>query len=472
MFALPLSRWLACRRFHYAWVIAGVAFLTMLTTSAALGLPGAMLLPLSGEFGWNTDQISSALALRFALFGLMGPFAAVFMERYGLRAVVTTALSLVAGGLVLSTVMSYFWQLVTLWGVVLGVGSGMTALVLGAVVANRWFDRHRGLVIGVLTASSATGQLAFLPLAAWLIQHHGWRSAVIPTVIVGTIVAVLAVALLRSHPRDLGLAPYGAEEGSAADLPASTAAPSISGAQASTAAPLATGNPAATAANTSPAPSPRPSFLAPFTVLRSVSGNRTFWVLAGTFFICGLSTNGLIQTHFITLCGDFGLAAVPAASVLAMMGAFDFVGTILSGWLSDRYDSRKLLCWYYGLRALSLFWLPHSTFTLYGLSLFAMFYGLDWIATVPPTVKLAAAEFGRERAGVVFGWIFAAHQLGAATAAYGAGLTRTLLMTYTPALYAAGLACLLAAALALTLRRSSKTPAPPTPAAVDGLAHP
>ena len=470
MFALPLSRWLARRRFHYAWVIAGVAFLAMLTTSAALGLPGAMLLPLSGEFGWNTDQISSALALRFALFGLMGPFAAVFMERYGLRAVVTTALALVAGGLVLSTVMSYFWQLVTLWGVVLGVGSGLTALVLGAVVANRWFDRHRGLVIGVLTASSATGQLAFLPLAAWLIQHHGWRSAVIPTVIVGTIVAVLAVALLRSHPRDLGLAPYGAKEGNAADAPGSTVAAST--AVGSTAGSPTAGSPTLTVASASAAPSPLPSFLAPFTVLRSVSRNRTFWVLAGTFFICGLSTNGLIQTHFITLCGDFGLAAVPAASVLAMMGAFHFVCTILSGWVSGRYDSPKLLCWYYGLRALSLFWLPHSTFTLYGLSLFAMFYGLDWIATVPPTVKLAAAEFGRERAGVVFGWIFAARQLGAAGGGYGAGLTRTLLMSYTPALYAAGLACLLAAALALTIRRSSKSPVPSTPAAVDGLAHP
>ncbi|NYE22397.1 MFS transporter [Pigmentiphaga litoralis] len=472
MFALPLSRWLARRHFHYAWVIAGVAFLTMLTTSAALGLPGAMLLPLSGEFGWNTEQISSALALRFALFGLMGPFAAVFMERNGLRAVVTTALALVAGGLVLSTGMSHFWQLVTLWGLVLGVGSGMTALVLGAVVANRWFDRHRGLVIGVLTASSATGQLAFLPLAAWLIQHHGWRWAVIPTVIVGAIVAVLAVTLLRSHPRDLGLAPYGADDATvkaAASAPASSAASAASAA--SDASPPPRSVPDATAVPGSMAP-PRPSFLAPFSVLRSVSGNRTFWVLAGTFFICGLSTNGLIQTHFITLCGDFGMAAVPAASVLALMGAFDFVGTILSGWLSDRYDSRKLLFWYYGLRALSLFWLPHSTFTLYGLSLFAMFYGLDWIATVPPTVKLAAAEFGRERTGVVFGWIFAAHQLGAAVAAYGAGLSRTLLMTYTPALYGAGIACLIAAVLALTIRRmSSATVAPPRPPVGD-LAHP
>ncbi|MNM87352.1 Major Facilitator Superfamily protein [compost metagenome] len=203
-----------------------------------------------------------------------------------------------------------------------------------------------------------------------------------------------------------------------------------------------------------PSAPPAPLTLrAPFVVLRDAARTQAFWVLAGTFFICGLSTNGLIQTHFIALCGDFGMGPVPAASALAMMGAFDFIGTILSGWLSDRYDSRKLLFWYYALRGLSLFWLPHSTFTLYGLSIFAMFYGLDWIATVPPTVKLAATAFGRERAPVVFGWIFAAHQIGAAVAAFGAGMTRTLLLTYTPALYAAGAACLVAALLALMVSR-------------------
>jgi predicted MFS family arabinose efflux permease len=196
------------------------------------------------------------------------------------------------------------------------------------------------------------------------------------------------------------------------------------------------------------------NFLGPFTILAEVASNRIFWILAASFFICGLSTNGLLQTHFISLCGDNGLSAVPAASVLAMMGAFDLVGTTLSGYLSDRFDNRKLLFWYYGLRGLSLFWLPFSTFTLYGLSLFAMFYGLDWIATVPPTVKLAAQTFGKERAGPVFGWVFAAHQLGAATAAYGAGLTRTLLLTYNPALFAAGAACLLAAVLVMRIRRA------------------
>jgi sugar phosphate permease len=405
MFAQPVSSWLHRKGFHFSWVIVAITFLTMLTSSAALGLPGALLQPLSKEFGWNTDQISSALAIRFILFGLIGPFAAIFMERFGLRNVICIALALVASCLALSTQMTQLWHLFLLWGLVLGVGTGMTALVLGAVVANRWFETRRGLVVGLLTASSATGQLIFLPAAAWLIQNYGWRMAVIPVFVSCALVAVLAFLFIRNRPHELGITAYGADPN--AVLPVVP-------------------------------PAVHMTIWEPLRVLASVTNNRTFWVLAGTFFICGLSTSGLIQTHFISLCGDYGLSAVPAAGVLAMMGAFDFVGTILSGYLSDRFDNRKLLFWYYGLRGLSLFWLPHSDFTLYGLSMFAMFYGLDWIATVPPTVKLAGAAFGRERAGMVFGWIFAAHQLGSAVAAYGAGVTRTFLLTYTPALYAAG----------------------------------
>jgi sugar phosphate permease len=423
MFAQALSDWLGRRGIHYAWVVAAITFLTALTSSAALGLPGAMMQPLGKEFGWDTGQISSALAVRFALYGLMGPFAAIFLERFGLRKVICTALLLIATGMLLVTRMTQFWHLVALWGIMLGIGSGMTALVLSAVVANRWFETRRGLVIGLLTASSATGQLLFLPFGAWLIEHAGWRSAVLPVFISCAVVAVLALCFMRNRPADIGLAPSGAASAPLQPVPA--------------------------------APQALPAFTlaTPFAVLREASASRTFWILSATFFICGLSTNGLIQTHFISLCGDSGLSAVPAASVLAMMGAFDLVGTVMSGWLSDRYDNRKLLCWYYGLRGLSLLWLPYSEFTLYGLSLFAMFYGLDWIATVPPTVKLAGAAFGRERAGMVFGWIFAAHQLGAATAAYGAGRIRTFLLTYNPALFTAGAACLLAALLVMMIRR-------------------
>ncbi|MRV71303.1 MFS transporter [Duganella sp. FT92W] len=422
MLSAALSARLERRGIHYAWVIVAVTFMTGLASSAALGLPGALLQPLSKEFGWSVDAISSALAVRFALFGLMGPFAAILMERFGLRNVVATALGLIATGSLLATQMTAFWHLVALWGVMLGVASGMTALVLSAVVSNRWFETRRGLVVGVLTASAATGQLAFLPVGAWLVQQYGWRMAVWPVFVACALVAVAAWMLMRDRPADVGLAPYGMPEGAASAAAAPGAA--------------------------------RITFGTPFAVLKEAAAHRAFWLLSGTFFICGLSTNGLIQTHFISLCGDAGLAAVPAASVLAMMGVFDLFGTILSGWLSDRYDNRKLLFWYYSLRGLSLLWLPYSEFTLYGLSLFAMFYGLDWIATVPPTVRLTAATVGREKAGMVFGWIFASHQLGAAVAAFGAGKVRALLFTYDPALFAAGAACLVAALLALAVRRT------------------
>ena len=425
MYAQLVAHSLDRRGIHYAWVIAAVTFFAMLTTSAALGLPGVMLQPLSKEFGWSIDELSSVFAVRFVLYGLLGPFAAIFIARFGLRRIMAVAACCIAAALVLATGVSQLWQLFILWGLVLGCASGMTALVLGAMIASRWFTSNRGLVVGLFAASTATGQLLFLPAGAWMIEHLGWRYAVIPVFIACVVVALLATLFMHDRPRDVGLRSYGEPEAT----PPDTAAASV---------PL--------------------NFRGPFTVLAQVSRNRTFWVLAGTFFICGLSTNGLVQTHFISLCADNGLAAVPAASVLAMMGAFDLVGTTLSGYLSDRYDNRKLLFWYYGLRGLSLFWLPYSTFTFYGLSIFAMFYGMDWIATIPPTVKLVAQEFGRERAGMVFGWVFAAHQLGSAMAAYGAGLTRTLLLTYNPALFAAGAACLVAALLIMTMRR------PPRPA--------
>ncbi|MBU6257497.1 MAG: MFS transporter [Burkholderiales bacterium] len=431
MFALPLSRWLQARGIHYAWIVAAVAFLTMLTAAATIGLPGAFLQPLAREFGWDIGQMSSALAVRFALFGLLGPFAAVLMARYGLRRIIGAAMLLIATGLALATRMHALWQFQLLWGVVLGIGSGLTALVLGATVANQWFERRRGLVMGLLTASTATGQLVFLPLAAWLIEHHGWRVAVLPTLAMCALVITLAAMLVRSRPEEIGLRPYGAD--AAAPPPAASTPPR------------------------------RPRMGDPVTALVEALRNPMFWLLAGTFFVCGLSTNGLIQTHFISLCADYGLAPVPAASVLAMIGAFDFVGTIASGWLTDRYAARRLLFWYYGLRGLSLLWLPHSDFTLYGLSLFAMFYGLDWVATVPPTMRLANQSFERARVPMIFGWVFAAHQLGGAVAAYGGGLSRTVLASYSPALYTAGVACLCAAVSMLVVR-------PRRPDAVAGAA--
>jgi sugar phosphate permease len=350
MFARAVSRWLDRWNVHYAWVVLSVVFLTMLVSSAALGLPGAFMRPFGRDFGWTTAAISSTLAVRFVLYGLLGPFAAVLIERYGLRRIVCSALCLVACGLMLATRMTAIWQLFLLWGVLLGVGSGLTALVMGATVANRWFQRSRGLALGILTASSATGQLIFLPLVAGLIERYGWRTAVFPSAVGCAAIALLAWCLLCERPEDIGRAALGERATSTRQTRADSS----------------------------------PGFNAPFKALLHAARQSTFWVLAGTFFVCGLSTSGLIQTHFISLCGDYGLAAVPAASVLAMIGGFDFIGTIMSGWLSDRFDNRKLLFWYYGLRGLSLLWLPHSAFTWYGLSLFAVFYGLDWVATVPP----------------------------------------------------------------------------------------
>ena len=418
MMSSRLAAALARRRVHYGWMIAGVTFLTMLVTAGAVGAPGVLILPLQKEFGWQNAEISSALGIRFLLFGLMAPFAAALINRFGMRRIALSALLLIATGLLLSLAMTRVWQLVLLWGVVIGLGTGLTALVLGVTVATRWFSTRRGLVTGLLTASSATGQLLFLPLLASVSERLGWRPAVAMVCGALALAAFAVLAFMRDRPADVGQQPFG----------------------------QAAGDDAANVAATIPA-----APISPWHALREASRTGVFWVLFGTFFICGASTNGLIQTHFIPLCADFGLPAVSAASVLAAMGMFDIVGTIGSGWLSDRYDSRWLLFWYYGLRGLSLMYLPFSDFTFYGLSLFALFYGLDWIATVPPTVKLTVARFGRERANLVFGWIFAGHQLGAATAAFGAGVSRTVLLSYLPAFFAAGALCLIAAVLILTL---------------------
>ncbi len=395
MMSSRLAAALARRRVHYGWMIAGVTFLTMLVTAGAVGAPGVLILPLQKEFGWQNAEISSALGIRFLLFGLMAPFAAALINRFGMRRIALSALLLIAAGLLLSLAMTRVWQLVLLWGVVIGLGTGLTALVLGVTVATRWFSTRRGLVTGLLTASSATGQLLFLPLVASVSERLGWRPAVAMVCGALALTAFAVLAFMRDRPADVGQQPFG----------------------------RAAGDDAANVAATIPAP------ITPWHALRDARRTGVFWVLFGTFFICGASTNGLIQTHFIPLCADFGLPAVGAASVLAAMGMFDIVGTVGSGWLSDRYDNRWLLFWYYGLRGLSLMYLPFSDFTFYGLSLFALFYGLDWIATVPPTVKLTVARFGRERANLVFGWIFAGHQLGAATAAFGAGVSRTALLS-------------------------------------------
>lgn len=415
-----LVQFLAARGIHYGWVVAATTFLTMLATAGAMGSAGVMIEPLQKEFGWSTADISFAFAVRLVLFGLMGPFAAAFMNQFGIRRVVSVALGLIAVGLIGSCFMTEIWQLVLLWGVVVGFGTGMTALVLGATVAARWFTARRGLVVGMMTASNATGQLVFLPLMASLAEAFGWRAALGFVLVILALAFILVALLMRDRPSDVGLAAYGDVAESAPTRPNGSLAQML---------------------------------VSPLLALREAARTQTFWVLFLTFFVCGLSTNGLIQTHWIALCGDFGVAPVGAAGMLAVIGLFDFAGTIFSGWLSDRYDNRWLLFWFYGLRGLSLIYLPFSDFSVFALSIFAVIYGLDWVATVPPTVKLAAERFGAERAGLVFGWVFTGHQLGAAVAAFGAGATRTLFDTYMPALFVSGAFCILASLLVMSLSR-------------------
>ena len=316
-----LSATLARRNIHYGWVMVGVTFLTALISAGTVGAPGVFIVPLQKEFGWTTAEISSALSIRFILFGLMAPFAAALMNRYGLRNITLLALLVVVSGLIASLAMTQVWHLMLLWGVVIGLGTGMTALVLGATIAARWFVARRGLVVGILTASVATGQLAFLPLLASLTDHYGWRIALGLICVMLGVAAFAVLMVMRDRPSDVGLRPFG-DEGTE-PLPA-------------------------------PPPNTTPIMAAALGTLRDASKSSVFWILFATFFICGASTNGLIQVHLIPMCLDFGIPQVQAASLLAAMGIFDFVGTIASGWLSDRYDNRKLLFWYYGLRGLSL----------------------------------------------------------------------------------------------------------------------
>ncbi len=422
----------AKRTFHYAWIVAALTFLTLLIGAGVRATPSVLIVPLERDFHWSRATISFAISVNLVLYGLIGPFAAELMNRFGVRRVIAGSLLLVSTAVALTTRMSASWQLVMLWGVLVGCGTGMTALVLGATVVNRWFTAQRGVVMGVLTASTATGQLIFLPILAALVERHGWRSAAL--LIAGCAAAVIpfAVLFIRERPTDLGLLPYGEQS-----LPNSP----------------------------SPVAPARDSALA---VLRSVAPSRDFWLLFASFFICGASTNGLIGTHLIPACMDHGIPEVKAAGLLAVMGIFDLVGTTSSGWLSDRFDNRHLLAWYYGLRGLSLLYLPFSfDINFYGLSLFAVFYGLDWIATVPPTVRLTANLFGKERSSIVFGWIVAGHQVGAALAAFGAGAIRTYLGNYTSAFLLAGLMCVTATLVVLPIGRGPKTkPQPPLPVLV------
>ena len=409
----------AARRIHPAWWVAAVTFLALVGAAAFRAVPGVLIAPLREEFGWSVTVISAAVAVNMALFGLTAPFAAALMERFGIRRVVMGALLVVAVGSGLTVFMTASWQLVLLWGVLVGLGTGSMALALVATVTGRWFVARRGLVSGVLTAGSATGQLVFLPIVAWVDTRWGWRPAALGTAAAALAVVPLVAWLLHDRPRDIGAVPYG---GTAAD----------------DADPVRTG--AARAA---------------VRALRDAARSRPFWLLAAGFFICGVSTNGLVQPHFIPAAHDHGMPVTTAAGLLAVVGLFDIAGTIFSGWLTDRVDPRVLLLAYYGLRGLSLLIVPSvlgSTVTP-PLFLFIVFYGLDWVATVPPTVALCREHFGLEKSGMVFGWVFASHMIGAGLAASFAGAVREHTGDYRIAWLTAGFLCVTAALAFFTIRR-------------------
>ena len=413
---------------HRAWWVAAVILGALVAAAGFRCSTGALLEPLESEFGWSRATTSGAVTANLVIYGLTAPFAAALMERFGLRRVVSLALVLVAVGSGLTTVMTAPWQLWLLWGVFVGVGAGAMALVLGAVVANRWFvESRRGLVTGIFSAAGAAGQLVFLPGIAALAAGPGWRYAALVVTGAALLLVPLVVFVVRDRPADLGLRPVGAQPGDVLDEPATR----HTGAQV---------GPAALAIRT----------------LRASVRSRTFWILFGTFWICGWSTNGLIGTHFIPAAHDHGMPQTTAASLLALVGVFDLVGTIASGWLTDKVDPRLLLCGYYGFRGLALLFVP----ALLGpdihpnLFIFIVFYGLDWVATVPPTIALCRRHFGVARSGVVFGWVFASHMVGAGVAASYAGWVRTSTGDYFTAWLTAGGLCLFAALACLAISRS------------------
>ncbi|WP_250405161.1 MFS transporter [Streptomyces cellostaticus] len=413
------------RRVHRAWYVAAVTFVTIIGAAAFRSLPGLLIDPLHQEFGWSRGTIGAAVSVNLALYGLTAPFAAALMDRFGIRRVVAVALTVIALGAGLTVWMTAPWQLMLCWGLLVGLGSGSMALAFAATVTNRWFTERRGLVSGILTAASASGQLIFLPVLSWTVENHGWHPAAVTVALAALAVVPFVWILLRDHPADVGLAPYGAEEFVPKPPPVTGAARRTLG------------------------------------VLASAARTGPFWLLAGTFAICGASTNGLIQTHFVPAAHDHGMPVTAAASLLAVIGVFDVVGTIASGWFTDRFEPRRLLAVYYALRGVSLLFLP----MLLGPSVhpsmvfFIVFYGLDWVATVPPTLALCREQYGEDSA-IVFGWVLASHQVGAALVAYLGGAARDVFGSYDMVWYAAGTLCAVAALMALVIRRRPALPVP------------
>jgi predicted MFS family arabinose efflux permease len=407
-------------RVHYAWVVLAVMFTATLAGVGVRAAPGVMIVPLEQAFGWDVSTISGAISLNIILLGATGPFLTGLTQIIGLKRTIMLCLALLMLGTGLSTFMTAPWQLFLTWGLMVGIGSGAGAVGMAAAVANRWFARRTGFAMGLLTAANAAGQLIFLPLLALLAERYGWRGvAVCVTLAVAVVLPIVAIMLPES-PARIGLGPYGSTEIQASGADHATGS-----------------NPFAVA------------------IHALIRGARSmdFWLLCLTFGVCGFSTNGLINTHLIAYCADHGIATVNGASILAVIGVFSLIGSTLSGWMCDRFNPRILLFWYYGLRGLSLVVVPFTSFDSVSLSVFAVFYGLDWVATGPATFALTNEIFGRRDTPVIVSWIFAAHQVGGALAAFGAGAVRSLEGSYLLAFVASGLACLLASLVVLRISR-------------------
>jgi MFS family permease len=403
--------------------VALVTFLVLIASAAFRSSQGVMIVPIEEDLGWSRTVTSLAISVNLVIYGVTAPFAAALMERFGVRRIAIGALALLSLGTGLTAVMTASWQLVFLWGVLVGLGTGSTALVFGALVANRWFTKRRGLVVGIFGAAWATGQLAFLPLFARIIEHQGWRYASLTVAMLSAALIPVVAIVMRDRPSDVGLAPYGADA-----MPEVETNTSQSGWRAAAGA---------------------------LTILREAARTRAFWLLAITFAICGWTTNGIISSHFVPAMHDHGVTATTAASLLVIVGIFDIVGTVGSGWLTDRFDPRVLLGIYYGLRGVALIALP----ILIGpdiqppLLLVMVLFGLDWVATVPPTVTLCREIYGVDRGAIVFGWVFASHMVGAAIAAAVSGWIRVSAGDYATAWWLAGILAFVAAALSLAIAR-------------------
>ncbi|MGE0257154.1 MAG: MFS transporter [Alphaproteobacteria bacterium] len=434
-------------RMHYAWIVAAITFVIVVLTAGVRAAPGVLIVPLEHEFQWSRATISFAIGVNVLLYGVIGPFAAALIDRFGARRTVTLSLAATATGVALTPLMTETWQLVLLWGVVVGLGCGFTGAYLGPLIAARWFKARQGFVIGVLTAGNAAGQLVFLPTMAALVTSAGWR--VMSLILAASVLVFvpLVVWLMRDRPESVGLLAYGETHAGPASRASFASNPSANNPSA--------GNP--------PAGNP---IMISFRALGDGARSRDFWLIAGSYFVCGASTNGLIGTHLIPACVDHGLTEVVGAGLLAATGVFAFIGGTASGWLSDRFDPRFLLFWYYGLRGLSLIYLPFALDTsFYGLSLFAVFYGLDWIAGVPPTVRLLNRAMGAERIGIMVAWITVIHQIGGAGAAYLGGVFRIGFGTYFEAFVIAGLMCIGAALMVLFIG-AGRSRLEPQPAAL------